>query len=178
MATFQTFIDTIYRDNNDGKKFERFVKWFLKNEPEWATQTDEVWLWNEWPDRWGIDKGIDLVFRHRNGEIWAVQAKCYNSNYSVTKADMDSFLSESNREIISRRLLIASTDRIGKNARETCAGQEKPVTRFMLSDFEKAAIDYPDDYKDLRRAKRKKETDPVRLPERRHNESGEVVQDG
>ncbi len=160
MATFQTFIDTIYRDNNDGKKFERFVKWFLKNDPEWATQTDEVWLWNEWPDRWGIDKGIDLVFRHRNGEIWAVQAKCYSSNYSVTKADMDSFLSESNREIISRRLLIASTDRIGKNARETCAGQEKPVTRFMLSDFEKAAIDYPDDYKDLRRAKRKKRPTP------------------
>ena len=23
----------IYRDGNDGKQFERFVKWFLKNDP-------------------------------------------------------------------------------------------------------------------------------------------------
>ena len=160
MATFQTFIDSIYRDGNDGKQFERFVKWFLKNDPEWSTQVDEVWSWDEWPERWGADKGIDLIFRHRNGEMWAVQAKCYDPDYYVTKADMDSFLSESNRESISRRLLMASTDRIGENARETCAGQEKPVTRFMLSDFEKAEIDYPDDYKDLRSAKRKQRPAP------------------
>jgi predicted helicase len=72
MATFSTFCKSINRDGNDGKVFERFVKWFLKNDPEWSTQVDQVWLWDEWPDRWGIDKGIDLIFRHRNGEIWAV----------------------------------------------------------------------------------------------------------
>ena len=74
MAGFSTFIKSIYRDGNDGKVFERFVKWFLKNDPEWSTQVDQVWLWDEWPDRWGVDKGIDLVFKHRNGELWAVQA--------------------------------------------------------------------------------------------------------
>ena len=131
MGKFQPFIDSIYRDGNDGKQFERFVKWFLKNDPEWSTQVDEVWSWDEWPERWGADKGIDLIFRHRNGELWAVQAKCYDPDYFVTKADMDSFLSESNRESISRRLLMASTDRIGKNAREKCAGKAKQVTRIM-----------------------------------------------
>ena len=35
-----------------GKQFEHFVKWFLKADPEWATQVDQVWLWDEWPGRW------------------------------------------------------------------------------------------------------------------------------
>ena len=29
-----------------GKQFEHFVKWFLKADPEWATQVDQVWLWD------------------------------------------------------------------------------------------------------------------------------------
>ena len=106
-------------------------------------------MWDEWPGNWGRDKGIDLVFKHRNGETWAVQAKCYAKKYSIKKEDLDTFLSESNRKAISRRLLIASTDRIGRNAVEVCQGQEKPVTRFMLSVFERAEIDYPSDYREL-----------------------------
>ena len=42
MASFSKFLQSIYRDGNDGKAFERFVKWFLKNEPEWSMQVDEV----------------------------------------------------------------------------------------------------------------------------------------
>ncbi len=38
-----------------GKQFEVFVKWFLVNDPDWATQVDQVWLWNEYPQRWGAD---------------------------------------------------------------------------------------------------------------------------
>jgi superfamily II DNA or RNA helicase len=160
MATFSKFLKSIYRDGNDGKAFERFVKWFLTNDPEWKTQVDKVWLWDDWPGKWGVDKGIDLVFKHRNGETWAVQAKCYSSDYYITKADIDTFLSESNRKGISRRLLMASTDRMGDNAKEVCAGQEKPVTHFLLSEFEKAAVEYPSDYKHLRSAKRKKKPTP------------------
>lgn len=89
-----------------GRQFEHFVKWFLKADPEWSTQVDQVWLWNEYPDRWGADCGIDLVFRHRNGEHWAVQAKCYSPDHDITKHDVDKFLSESNRPGITHRLLI------------------------------------------------------------------------
>jgi predicted helicase len=160
MATFSRFLKSIYRDGNDGKQFERFVKWFLAHDPEWKTQVEKVWLWDDWPGRWGPDKGIDLVFRHRDGEMWAVQAKCYGSSTSITKEDMDTFLSESNRKAISRRLLMASTDKMGANAREVCAGQEKPVTHFFLSDFEKAAVDYPSDYKHLNKGKRKAKPKP------------------
>ncbi|MDP3686855.1 MAG: DEAD/DEAH box helicase family protein, partial [Sulfurimicrobium sp.] len=143
-----------------GKQFEHFVKWFLKADPEWATQVDRVWLWEEWPERWGADCGIDLVFQHKNGEHWAVQAKCYSPDYDITKHDVDKFLSESNRPGIKHRLLIATTDRIGGNARQVCDAQEKPVIRFLLSDFERSALDYPANLSALPQAKRKARPEP------------------
>jgi predicted helicase len=54
MASFAEFLSTLDDDiNRRGKQFERFIKWFLKNDPEWATQLDEVWLWNDYPGQWG-----------------------------------------------------------------------------------------------------------------------------
>ncbi len=143
-----------------GRQFEHFVKWFLKADPEWSTQVDQVWLWHEYPDRWGADCGIDLVIRHKNGEHWAVQAKCYSPDYDITKHDVDKFLSESNRPGINHRLLIATTDRIGGNARQVCDAQEKPVVRFLLSDFERAQLDYPANFAALPQAKRKARPEP------------------
>ena len=32
-------------------------------------QIDEVWLWNDYPKRWGADLRIDLIFTHRNGKL-------------------------------------------------------------------------------------------------------------
>jgi len=118
-----------------GKQFEHFVKWFLKADPEWATQVDQVWLWDEWPGRWGADCGIDLVFQHKNGGNWAVQSKCYSPDYDITKHDVDKFLSESNRPSIQHRLLIATTDRIGANAKQVCDAQDKSVIRHPFSAF-------------------------------------------
>jgi predicted helicase len=138
-----------------GKQFEHFVKWFLQNEPEWSTQVAKVWLWDEYPDRWGADCGIDLVFKHKNGEVWAVQAKCYSPDYDIKKTDVDKFLSESSRSNILKRLLIATTDGIGANAKQVCDAQEKSVVRYMLSNFESAEIDYPARFQDLHLAKRK-----------------------
>lgn len=143
-----------------GRQFEHFVKWFLKADPEWSTQVDQVWLWDEWPERWGIDCGVDLVFRHKNGEYWAVQAKCYAPNKHITKHDIDKFLSESNRKAIHHRLLIATTDLISENAKQVCEAQEKSVVRFLLSDLERSALEYPDNITSLAYARRKAQPIP------------------
>jgi predicted helicase len=156
MASFTEFLTTFHPDaGKRGRQFEHFVKWFLKNDPEWATQVDEVWLWNDYPGQWGRDCGIDLVFTDKNGGAWAVQAKCYSPNYEITKSDVDKFLSESNRKEINHRLLIATTDRIGANARQVLAGQEKSVVRYHLTHFESAAVEYPDTIEGLFAGKRK-----------------------
>lgn len=163
LGTFADFLETFDADpSRRGRQFEHFVKWFLTADPEWATQVDQVWLWHEYPDRWGADCGIDLVFRHRNGEHWAVQAKCYSPDHDITKHDVDKFLSESNRPGITHRLLIATTDRIGTNARQVCDAQEKPIVRFLLSDFEKSAMEYPSNFESLPQAKRKPRPDAPR----------------
>ena len=157
-----------------GKQFERIVKWFLKNDPEWATQVDEVWLWDEWPERWGADCGIDIIFRHKNGEKWAVQAKCYSPEYTVTKHDVDRFLSESNRSLIHRRLLVATTDRIGTNAMRVCEAQEKSVVLLRLSDFNNSFLDYPSDLALLHESLRK----PRPVPRDHQNEAIAAVANG
>jgi superfamily II DNA or RNA helicase len=156
MGSFAEFILTFDSDiNRRGRQFEQFVKWFLKSDPEWATQVDEVWLWDEYPGRWGPDCGIDLVFKSKIGKTWAVQAKCYSAEYDISKIDVDTFLSESNRKQIDHRLLIATTNRIGSNARQVLDAQEKSVVRYLLSHFESAAIDFPNGIQSLSSGKRK-----------------------
>ena len=83
MATFDEFYASLDTDPRvRGQQFEYFVKWFLTTDPEWASQIDELWLWNDYPERWGPDCGIDLVFRHRNGETWAVHGGSPSGNHS------------------------------------------------------------------------------------------------
>jgi len=136
-----------------GKQFEHICKWFLTNDPVYRQQLRRIWLWDEWPGRWGADAGIDLVAEGQDGRLWAIQAKAYDPAYSVTKGDVDTFLSESARPEFGFRLLIATTDRIGKTAERTLQAQEKPASRLLLADLRAAQVSWPRSPSDLRPAK-------------------------
>ena len=97
-----------------GRQFETLCKWYLNNAPEYRGQFRQVWLWGDWPDRWGQDAGIDLIAETHDGDLWAIQAKAYDERYTVTKADVNSFLTESARPMIAQRLLIATTDHLSR----------------------------------------------------------------
>lgn len=141
-----------------GKEFERICAWYLHNAPEYRSQLRRVWLWNDWPERWAADAGIDLIAETVAGDLWAIQAKAYGSAYAIKKADLDSFLSESSRPQFSYRLLIATTDHIGSTAQRTLAAQEKPVGQLLRSQLAEVEIDWPTSPADLalRRPKRKR----------------------
>lgn len=130
-----------------GREFERLVKWFLENEPTYKAQLRRVHHWSTSPHRWGRDAGIDLTAEDREGRLWAIQAKCYDVDYAIKKSDVDSFLSESGRRPSTRRpfdlrLLIATTDQLGANARKVLA--ETPGARCLLrADLEKCSIEWP-----------------------------------
>ena len=126
MATFDEFYESLPEDSNKrGAYFEKvFIPWFLKTDPEWSSQVKEVWLWDDYPHRWGKDCGIDLVYEDRQGNHWAIQSKCVSPEREISKAEIDSFLSESSDSRIHGRLLIASTDGIGKNAQQAAAVME------------------------------------------------------
>ena len=126
-----------------GRDFERVCKWALENVPEYRKRLRRVWLWDDWPGRWGRDAGIDLVAEDRDGGLWAVQAKHYDPAYAIKKADVDSFLSESSRPGFTYRLVIASTDHLGPTARRTLDAQEKPVGTLLRSQLEALPVPWP-----------------------------------
>ncbi len=133
-----------------GRQFERICKWFLTHDPVYARQLRRVWLWNEWPGRWGIDAGIDLVAEDHDGRLWAIQAKAYDAAYRITKRDVDTFLSEAGRSEFSFRLLIATTNWIGRTAKRTIEAQEKQSSVVLRGDLEAAEVDWPASPSDLR----------------------------
>jgi predicted helicase len=136
--------------NVRGRQFEHICKWYLTHDPAYRRKLRQVWLWDEWPGRKGPDTGIDLVAENRQGHLWAIQAKAYSPDHTVTKRDIDTFLSASSTPQFSFRLLIATTARIGANARRTVEDQEKPVHLHMLTDLQHAEIEWPADPSDLR----------------------------
>jgi superfamily II DNA or RNA helicase len=161
MAKFDDFYATLDADQQvRGKQFEHFVKWFLQTDPEWKSQIDQLWLWDDYPQRWGTDCGIDLVFRDKSGKDWAVQAKCVHPDREISKAEIESFISESNDPRIHGRLLIATTDGIGRNARQMINRQEKQVVCFLLDNFRKAEVDFPTSAKALAKGRRKEPRKP------------------
>lgn len=133
-----------------GAEFERFVKRYLKTEPYYASQFSDVWLWGECPFAKGNDVGIDLVAKTNFGEYVAIQAKCYQPGTQVDKADVDTFLSASGKQIhpegkaeyYSSRIIIATNDNWTSHASEAIVGQQIPVTRIGLAQIQESAIDW------------------------------------
>jgi len=143
-----------------GWQFEHVCKWFLENDPVYSHELKTVWLWKDWPGRWGGDAGIDLVAEDRNGELWAIQAKAYDPKYRVSKKDVDKFLAESGRKVFSYRMLIATTDLIDRIGERTLQQQEKRSGFFRLNDLRAAAVDWPVSPQTLRPAKPRKPAKP------------------
>ena len=104
-----------------GRLFERLVVNFLSTDRMYQGLFDKVWHWDKWPHRWGKDLGIDVVARLRGGDerYWAIQCKFYGEHSTVTKEDIDSFMSESGKEFstpagkrqFARRLIVSTTNR-------------------------------------------------------------------
>ena len=127
-----------------GKDFEWLCKWYLENAPQYRGKFRKVYLWNEWPDRWGADCGIDLIAETHSGDLWAIQSKAVSEDHTLTKREIDSFLAESSRKQIKYRLLIASTDKVGSNARRTIEQQEKQASLLLRGDLLTANLVWPE----------------------------------
>ena len=162
MATFDEFYQSLPEDSNKrGEYFEKiFIPWFLKTDPEWSSKIKQIWLWDEYPDRWGKDCGIDLVYEDQEERHWAIQSKCIAPDREISKAEIDSFLSESNDPRIYGRLLIASTDGIGKNAQQVIERQEKQVVCFLREHFRQSEVEFPASRDDLTTGRRKDKRRP------------------
>jgi superfamily II DNA or RNA helicase len=135
---FTTFLESFDDDpQRRGTQWEHVCKWFLETDPVYRAQLKKVWLWKQWPGRWGRDAGIDLVAQAKDGTRWAIQAKAYAPDNAVTKKDMDSFLSESARAEFDHRLLIATTRHVSAAAIRASTAAEKPVSTLLRHDLDR-----------------------------------------
>lgn len=139
-------LDALFNESTSttdkGTRFERFVQSFLQKDPTWSDQFEQVWMWEDWPERRGHDLGIDLVARRRDGGLTAIQCKFYDPSRSLQKANIDSFLSDSGRGGFTERIIVSTTPHWGRNAEEAIRGQSIPVRRLGLDDFENSRVDW------------------------------------
>lgn len=137
--------------SDQGSKFERLMKKYFLTSPLYSEIFEEVWLWSEFPYANTHDIGIDLVAKVRDkDEYYAIQCKFYDVNNSVSKDDVDTFISASGKAFYidgvehrySGRIIVSTTDKWSSNAEETIIGQLPPVTRIRLQDLKDSGIDW------------------------------------
>lgn len=126
-----------------GRLFERLTRAYLTTDPKWTARFDEVWLWQDWPERNGkTDTGIDLVARERHGGgLCAIQCKFHDPDNTIQKSDLDSFFTASGKAAFSSRLIVATAP-LGKNALEALVDQQLPTAQIPIEEFEHSGIDW------------------------------------
>ena len=104
-----------------GNYFENvFIPWFLTTDPEWSSKIKKIWLWDDYPQRWGKDCGIDLVYEDEQGKHWAVQSKCVSPDRQISKAESErqQLQSALNSLVEGDELVVTSLSRLGRTQRE------------------------------------------------------------
>ncbi len=106
--------------SEQGTRFERLIKQFLLTDRLYSEQYETVWMWADFPYNGGKhDSGIDLVAkRHGAEEYCAIQCKFYDENHSVSKDDVDTFLSASGKSFNSQGSASRRRQCIQNRARE------------------------------------------------------------
>jgi predicted helicase len=153
--TFQDLLNELAeatRNHRDkGTQFEKLMARYLMVDPQYADRLADVWLWEEWPDRWDTDVGIDLVARERGtGDYWAIQCKFYDPSYSLQKSDIDSFFTASGKKFATKegersfthRIVVSTTDKWSKHANDALANQVIPASRLWFKDLAESPIDW------------------------------------
>lgn len=125
-----------------GTYFEYLARAYFQNEPTYQNEFKNVWMLADVPEEFGVPKvdlGVDLVAEKYTGELVAIQAKFYN--HTIQKSNIDSFLGELGKDYYESGIIVASTDKWGKNAEKALADRSD-VIRIGLSDLRNSQIDW------------------------------------
>lgn len=154
MGQFEKLLEYVKGLNKNtseqGTWFENFMKYVFLTSPVYQELYEKVWTWTEFPYNGGRhDFGIDLVAKIRDMEEYvAIQCKFYDEEYSVSKSDVDTFLTASGKPFYikgvpvrySGRIIVSTTDRWTSTANDIIEGQIPAVTRIRLKDLKEIGI--------------------------------------
>ena len=153
---FQSVLDYIGEvsstPSKKGELFERLMQQYFTIDPIYQERFSEVYRWKEWAALRGHsaqDLGIDLVAVERDGGYCAIQCKCYAPTTRITKPDIDSFISESNRPHFTSRIIVDTGASWGQNAIEAIKGITPECKVIRFSDLERSRINWVDLQVDL-----------------------------
>jgi len=127
-----------------GSAFERLMASYLRTAPEFADRFEEVYLWQDWPDRAGAhDHGIDIVAKDIITGGWcAVQCKFYDPTHHVAKSDIDSFLAASSKKGFTSRIIVSTAKDWGKTIEQQLDNLTVPVVRIGVNDLMESKVDW------------------------------------
>ena len=151
-SNFYKALDLIRKKSTNtveqGFAFEKLSKVYFENDDIQKQEYEKVWHYKDWakenPTFSKTDIGIDLVGKLRDGGgLAAIQCKFLNSNYQISKEDLDSFVSAASNEIFKRLVLIdTSNEDLGSNAKSMIDNLNKTYQRIQKYDLENSRIDW------------------------------------
>ena len=140
-----TYRTTAQSEREKGTYFELLCIKYFQNEPFYADLFAAVQTYTEWAKEQGLsgkDTGIDLVATTKDGEFHAIQCKLYDADRTVSKKEIDSFLSAASKTYFARRIIVSTTHVWSDNALATLENQDPVVTKIDLETLEQSAIDW------------------------------------
>ena len=136
-----------------GKKFEVITKNYFKIDKLYTGRFKKVWLWSEWPERDGVDTGIDLITEESDGELCAIQCKCYADDGSIDTKSISKFLAKASSLKIKHTILVYTGDHITSHAVKILTDSKTQILRS--ENFRNSGVDWSD-FPRLARIKPKK----------------------
>ncbi|MDB4019435.1 DEAD/DEAH box helicase family protein [Planktomarina temperata] len=132
-----------------GKLFEKLCRIYLLNDDIQQQYFSNIWFYDEWANlnnKTKRDVGIDLVGEFTDGSgLVAIQAKFYAPTHSITKADIDSFISAASSGEFEKLILIDTTTReLSPNARNVLDAFNggNSYNRISIAELERSRIDW------------------------------------
>ena len=142
LAGIKTLLPTLGENPQArGRAFECLCRWYLENDPVYRTQLRKVWLWKDSrQDVGALTPASTWSPKATMASYGPFRPKPTARTTPVTgnQRDVDTFPFSSRQSQFSYRLLLATTDRIGKTARRTLDAQEKQAGLRLRANIERA----------------------------------------
>ena len=143
-ATFDTVLDKIRKESKNtvelGTKFEKFTQDFLRTDKVYTGRFKKVWLWKNWPKNDGADTGIDLIAEQCDGELCAIQCKCYAEDGTLDLKAVSTFLAKARALKIKYTILVYTGGELTSNAAKTLKGNQTAI--LTPAHFRNSSIDW------------------------------------
>ena len=106
--------------------------------------------WMQWSSRGSMrDLGIDLVGQKHNGDLVAIQCKCYQRQTLLSKSDVDSFLAFASRSFENKKfssiIIISTAQGLNDNLEKTIEKQSPACHTILYSDLQEVDLNWSQD---------------------------------